>query len=134
MEITYFRPKAIFLLIGINDLWNNSPMVPTPEYIGINIVRISEAILSDSPTTKVYVQTVLPTEKELYINCINTVNKIIKVNSISKKYKVIDLHSVFINEKGLIKEDLTTDGIHLNEKGYQTWTEFIKPTIYNIED
>lgn len=133
-EITYFRPKAVFLLIGINDLWNNSPMVPTPEYIGNNIVRITEAILSDSPMTKVYVQTVLPTGRELYINCINTVNKIIKVNSISKKYKVIDLHSVFVNEKGLIKEDLTTDGIHLNEKGYQTWTEFIKPTIYKIED
>ena len=34
-EIGYFKPKAVFLLIGINDLWNNgSPNKPSAEYIG----------------------------------------------------------------------------------------------------
>ena len=131
-EITYFKPKAIFLLIGINDLWNNAPSVPTPEYIGNNIVKITEAIHSDSPKTKIYVQKVLPSGKELYIDRINTVNRIVKANSILKNFKVIDLHSVFVNEKGLMREDLTTDGIHLNEKGYRTWTEFIKPTVHKL--
>jgi lysophospholipase L1-like esterase len=68
----------------------------------------------------------------LYVDRINTVNRIVKANSILKNFKVIDLHSVFVNEKGLMREDLTTDGIHLNEKGYRTWTEFIKSTVHKL--
>ena len=43
-EITYYEPRAVFLLIGINDLWNTSPFEPTVDYISKNIIRISQEI------------------------------------------------------------------------------------------
>ena len=43
-EIIYFKSKAVFLLIGINDLWNFSPDTPSSEYIGENIIKIAEKI------------------------------------------------------------------------------------------
>ena len=51
----------------------------------------------------------------------------------NKKYEVIDLYSLFANENGLMIKELSTDGIHLNEKGYQKWVEFIKPIVYSLE-
>ena len=59
-EIIYFKPKAVFLLIGINDLYNNSPSTPSPEYVGNNIVKIANVIKNNSPNTQVFVQTTLP--------------------------------------------------------------------------
>ena len=78
-------------------------------------------------------QTILPVEKEIFIESIKKVNKIIKSNQINEKYEVIDLYSLFANENGLMIKELSTDGIHLNEKGYQKWVEFIKPIVYSLE-
>ncbi len=132
-EITYFKPKAVFLLIGINDLWNKTPNIPSVEYISSNIIKISKAINKDSPNTKIYVQTILPVEEEVYKKNIMSINSILKQAQKSNPYKIIDLHSVFVNDLGTIKSDLSTDGIHLSEKGYDVWTNFIKPTIFSIE-
>ena len=133
-EIIYFKPIAVFLLIGINDIWNNgSPSIPSPEYIGKNINNIVEFIKDSSPETKIYVQTILPIEKEIFKESIKKVNQIIKSNELNKKYEVIDLYSLFANENGLMIKELSTDGIHLNEKGYQKWVEFIKPIVYSLE-
>jgi lysophospholipase L1-like esterase len=122
------------LLIGINDIWNNgSPSIPPPEYIGKNINNIVKFIKDSSPKTKIYVQTILPIEKEIFKESIKKVNQIIKSNELNKKYEVIDLYSLFANENGLMIKELSTDGIHLNEKGYQKWVEFIKPIVYSLE-
>ena len=132
-EITYFRPKAVFLLIGINDLWNNNnPNNPSTEYIANNIIQIAQVINAETPKTKIYVQTVLPIEKEQYKNNILKVNEIIKANEKENPYQIVDLYSIFVNENGLIRKELSTDGIHLNEKGYDAWVEFIKPIICSI--
>tara|TARA_B110000444_G_C18769079_1_gene561542 strand:- start:35 stop:754 length:720 start_codon:yes stop_codon:yes gene_type:complete len=133
MEIIYFKPKAVFLLIGINDIWNNdSPNIPSPQYIGNNIIKITQAIGWSSPDTKIYVQTILPIEKKKFKKSIVEVNKIIKSND--EEFEVIDLYSVFVNKNGLMTKELTTDGIHLNEKGYKKWVDFIKPIIYSINN
>ena len=132
-EIVYFKPKAVFLLIGINDLWNNgSPNNPSAEYIGNNIIKIAQVISAKAPKTKVYVQTVLPIDKEIYKNNILKVNEIIEANEKENAYEIIDLYSIFATENGLIKKELSSDGIHLNEKGYNTWVEFIKPIAYSL--
>lgn len=132
-EIIYFKPKAVFLLIGINDLWNNnSPDNPSAEYIANNIIKISQVINAQTPQTKIYIQTILPIEKEKFKNNILKVNEIIKANEKDNPYQIIDLYSIFVNENGLIKKDLSTDGIHLNEKGYDAWVDFIKPVVSSI--
>lgn len=130
-EIIFFKPRAVFLLIGINDLWNNdSPIVPSPEYVGKNIIKITQIISNFSPNTKIYVQTILPIHKENFRGSINKVNNIIRKSR--GKFQVVDLHSIFVNSKGLMNEELTTDGIHLNEKGYEKWVNFVKPILSKV--
>ena len=129
-EIIYFKPKAVFLLIGINDLWNNPQTDSSIKRIGNNIHKIAINISQKSPKTIIYVQTVLPVKKEIYKNQIISLNQIIKNNaSNSNSYSVIDLYSIFVNDSGLIIDELSYDGVHLNEKGYDHWVKFIKPIV-----
>ena len=130
-EIIYFKSKAVFLLIGINDLWNFSPDTPSPEYIGKNIIKIADKINIGSPKTQVYIQTILPTSRKTYTSRIEKINNLIRSKSTKFDYVVIDLHPHFANKDGLIKEYLTTDGIHLNSNGYKVWADVIKPFIAN---
>ena len=130
-EIIHFSPKAIFLLIGINDLWNNTLTDSFVNNVGENIIEIAKTIVKKSPKTKMFVQTVLPIGKEEYINAIQNLNTIIKSNA--EFYNVIDLYVEFVNEKGLMQEELTTDGVHLNEKGYEKWVKTVKPIFYSFK-
>ena len=132
-EIIYFKSKAVFLLIGINDLWNFSPGIPSTKYISNNILKIAKEIKKESPETQVYVQTILPTAKSIFVESINKINNTIKSKSSKFNFTVIDLHSHFENNDGLIKKELTTDGIHLNSKGYQVWIEIVRPLISNLK-
>ena len=132
-EIIYFKSKAVFLLIGINDLWNFSPSIPSTKYISNNILKIAKEIKKGSPETQVYVQTILPTSKSIFVESIKKINNTIKSKSSKFNFNVIDLHSNFENNDGFIKKELTTDGIHLNSKGYKVWIEIVKPLISNLK-
>ena len=132
-EIIYFKSKAVFLLIGINDLWNFSPGIPSTKYISNNILKIAKEIKKGSPETQVYVQTILPTAKSIFVESIKKINNTIKSKSSKFNFTVIDLHSHFENNDGLIKKELTTDGIHLNSKGYQVWIEIVRPLISSLK-
>ena len=37
----------------------------------------------------------------------------------------IDLYSNFVNENGYLRQELTSDGLHLNEAGYRIWSEIL---------
>lgn len=130
-EITYIKPKAVFLLIGINDLFNlhHQKQIPSPEYVGNNILKIVSFLHHKTPRTKIYVQTILPTSEEYMKEYISTVNSMIQAYEKEGKYKVIDLHSAFLNKQGLLKKELTYDGTHLNEKGYAVWVDKVKSFV-----
>lgn len=133
-EIIYFKPKAVFLLIGINDLFNlhKNEGIPSATYVGNNIVTIAKTIRKASPQTTVYVQTVLPTKHEYLKHDIVEVNTVLMKNK--DQYTLIDLHETFINDAGFIKEDLTNDGTHLTTKGYAVWVDFLRPIIQKLKD
>ncbi|GGF71594.1 GDSL-type esterase/lipase family protein [Wenyingzhuangia marina] len=140
-EIVYYKPKAVFILIGINDLFNlhhdvdNShnlkydKIIPSAKYVGKNIIKISKIIHEKSPNTKIFVRTVLPTTRSFLKDEILEINKMIKKGAHKGFYSVVDLYSVFVDESGFMQKELTKDGVHLNDKGYQQWVAFEKPIL-----
>ena len=129
-EIIHFSPKAIFLLIGINDIYNE--LTPSTDYVADNILKIIKLINQKLPETKIFLQTILPVEKEIYKEKIMAVNQKIKTFVSESKFEIIDLYSIFVNEEGRMKKELSYDGVHLNEKGYSVWVNHIKPTVLNL--
>jgi lysophospholipase L1-like esterase len=133
-EIFYFKPKAVFIMIGVNDLFNlhYKKEIPSPEYVGNNVLSIIEQINEKSPETKVYLQTLLPTHEDFMNENILKVNTMLKQQKGESNYMLIDLNASFKNEKGFLKEEFTYDGVHLNENGYKHWVEILRPMISSI--
>tara|TARA_B100001248_G_scaffold233322_1_gene194773 strand:- start:260 stop:964 length:705 start_codon:yes stop_codon:yes gene_type:complete len=149
-EVIHYKPKAVFLLIGVNDLFEDNRSKPerTPEYIAKNILLICKEIKNGSKYTQIFIQTILPINNKQYLSKkpnieflfdnyspsineqIDQVNKIIKSDS---SLNVIDLHSAFLNENLLLNPKFSTDGVHLNELGYQNWVNIINPILKEIK-
>ena len=81
------------------------------------------------PNTTLYIQTILPTDKEFINENIIRVNKMINFHKKEGKYNVVDLYRQFTDESGFIKRELTYDGTHLNTVGYDLWAKQVKPFI-----
>lgn len=134
-EIIFFKPKKIFILIGINDIDNlcQQKGIPSTDYIINNIVKITNTIHKGSPNTKIYLQTILPTTDPVLNKHIVTINKYIKEHVTKYPYQVINLYKHFIDSNNLLREDLKRpskkDRLHLNEKGYIIWANVLKPFI-----
>ena len=111
-EITYTKPKAVFLLIGINDLFNNAT---TPEYVAGNILAIMAIIREESPHTKLFVQTILPTTTTSIKEKIQQTNDILQKKASQKTFTLLNTHALFTDADDLMKNEYTKDGVHLNE-------------------
>ena len=126
-EIYYYKPEKVFLKIGINDLFQSDL---TSEYVANNIKLIVAMIHQESPKTKIYVQTILPSaNNNPSREKIAATNAILKAMSPTDFLQVIDLHSVFADKDDLLIREYTHDGLHLTEAGYVVWQNFIKEFV-----
>ena len=128
-EIYYYKPKKVFIKIGINDLFHSEL---TPEYVANNIKLIVDKIHLESSTTKIYVQTILPTannnpSKERSA----ATNAILKAMPSTNYLQILDLHSRFADQNDLMIGSYTNDGLHLTELGYLAWQYYILEFVNN---
>ncbi len=133
-EIIHSKPKAIFLLIGINDISNlyYEKQIPSTDYIAANILKITVEIHQKSPATKIYLQTVLPTNRVFTKQEVDAVNAVLRAKNAKGAFILIDLYAAFADEKGLLKKEFTNDGIHLTAAGYDRWVAVVKPYMSSL--
>ena len=63
---------------------------------------------------------------------IDTANRIIKKLCLQNKSLFLNIHDKCLDSKGNLKKELTWDGIHLNEKGYEFLASEYHPAIKKI--
>jgi lysophospholipase L1-like esterase len=131
-NIIDYKPKKLFLMIGINDL-NQGVSV---ENIVENYILILEAFKNQIPVTKVFIQSILPVNNQLRSN--GEVNKkIIDLNAKLKElaqtfsFQYIDLFTAFLDKDNQLDAQYTSDGVHLNGQGYLIWKEIIEKDVVN---
>ena len=128
------KPAKLFLLIGVNDVSHDL----STDSIVYRIDQVLTRIQKESPDTKVYLQSLLPIDESFnrYKRLTNKTYQIPEINArleaLAKEKKItyIDLYPLF-TEKGthVLRKELTYDGLHLNDKGYEIWVNAIKKKI-----
>jgi len=130
-QIISRKPKKVVLMIAINDIIEKVPM----NEIQSNYLQIVERLIHEVPGLNLYVQSNLPVYKTQSfltsnadnMNQVRKLNEFLKELCSEKQIDYIDLFPLFVDAKNQLQPELTTDGIHLNEKGYDIWKkELIK--------
>lgn len=124
------KPAKIFILIGINDISREIKVEKVVE----NMKKIVGKIQSESPKTKIYIQSILPVNPDFQMFKGHQKPEVIKeinqhYQNIAQEYKVnyIDLYSHFLEENTeKMDKKYTNDGLHLLGEGYLLWSEIIK--------
>jgi sialate O-acetylesterase len=127
------KPAKIFILIGINDISRGIEV----ETIVQNMKRIVEKIQTESPKTKIYIQSILPVNPDFGMfkghekpQLIKEINQ--QYQNIAKEYNVnyINLYPHFLEEgTDRMNKKYTNNGLHLLGEGYLLWSKIIKPYL-----
>jgi lysophospholipase L1-like esterase len=133
-EVLTTKPKAIFLMDGINDLFRKLPYNVSIN----NYKRIIRIIKAKSPKTKIYIESALPINEEMtkepYTKGRNVMVPVLnaKIKQLAKEEKVtyIDIVPLFQDEKGNLKKEVTMDGVHLKASAYIDWVAYLKELKY----
>ncbi|WAC41765.1 GDSL-type esterase/lipase family protein [Pedobacter sp. SL55] len=129
-EIVAAKPKAVYLMDGINDQFRKLPH----DVSVYNYKRIIRKIKQQSPKTKIYVESCLPINesmtKEAYTKDRNVLvpalNQKIKALAEAEGVTYIDICPIFQDDKGVLKQEFTIDGVHLKAAAYIDWVKFLK--------
>ena len=137
-EVTSRKPALVFLMIGINDLGRGV----TPDSVVKNILLINDYIQQESPSTKIYVESILPVNPQFgkFAGQVSKVKEIIRTNELLKlaaanhQFEFIDLHAQFVDAAGYLDAKYTNDGLHLTGAGYQHWRHLIYPKVFGLTE
>lgn len=130
------HPKKLFLLIGTNDLAAGI----SPEEVAANVGKLLDRFRTESPRTKIYVQSIFPVNGE-DMRCkhkkhwdrgaeIVATNRLLEALCTGRKNVVyIDVYSVLVDDRGLLDRRYTNDGLHLMAPGYMAWKGAIEQYV-----
>ncbi len=130
LQISLFDlvPTQVVLMIGTNDINSGK----SAEEIAANYEHILSLIASNLPNAKVCCISIIPQNTEYSQSAsennlrIKETNKKIEVIAQSFGYEYVNLFDRLTDENGLLKRKYSSDGLHLNSKGYRVWTEAMK--------
>jgi lysophospholipase L1-like esterase len=124
-DVIDLDPKVVVILAGTNDIAGNTGPMTLAEIEG-NLRTMSE--LAKLHGIQVVMSSVLPvndyTERSKLFFPLRPPAQILELNGWIKDYCsktgciYLDYFSAMVDDKGLLKAELASDGLHPNEKGY----------------
>lgn len=125
-EIIAAKPRAVFIMIGTNDLWSSNSAKRTAG----NIEKIIATVKDGSPQTHIFVQTVLPIRSEPDRNFkVRDINAKLREMVGSHGAVLIDTYNMAVDGSGLLKAEFTDDGVHLTAAGYAAWVALLNVAL-----
>lgn len=122
-ELKGTSPKVIVLLIGINNMADN-----TPEEVAYGINYMIKYLGKQCPKSKVLLLAIFPT-KGGDNDKIKLVNKLTAKFDNGKNVRFMDMGLKFLGPDGKAEASLFSDNVHLSRKGYEVWHDTMNPLL-----
>jgi lysophospholipase L1-like esterase len=139
-DVLNHNPDVVVILIGINDIWHKTSGIGTD---AIKFKRFFEAIIDKIQANNIELFLATPTLigelkdlQNVQDQDLEEYSQIIRDLATTKNCKLIDLRKIFINyiqqhnTNNNLLGVLTTDKVHLNNKGNQLVTENLKSIFF----
>lgn len=125
----------IFILIGTNDIGKE---IPTEQTLA-NLEDIFHYIANQLPLTQVKLLSILPVnEGEAYKAKVHLRNNT-KIRQLNQAYQelceryvqvdYLDVYDILLDQEGNLREDYTTDGLHLTVAGYRALSQELQKEL-----
>jgi lysophospholipase L1-like esterase len=131
-DVVALKPKVVVILAGTNDIAGNTGP-STLEMIEDNIASMAEIARANG--IRVVLSSILPVYDYPWKPGLEPAPKIIAVNKWLKAYArqhgdvYLDYHTAMADERGGMRPELASDGVHPTEAGYRVMAPLAEKAI-----
>lgn len=127
------QPAKIFFMSGVNDISHDL----SADSVATDIIALIDRIHTESPTTKLYFQSLLPINNSFgkykrligKEQIIRDVNALVEKACVTRNVPFINLHVLMTDDDGNLRPELTNDGLHLLGPAYLIWKDALMPYL-----
>ena len=114
------RPAAVVLLVGVNQIHRDGSGIPGAARHYEEIVRQVRARL---PRVRLLCVTTPPARGRYdgFTTPIRTYNRLVAEIAARHGAELLDLHRLFRDSSGRLRQELSSDGLHFNSEGYRIY-------------
>jgi lysophospholipase L1-like esterase len=126
-ELEGIQPKVVVLMIGTNNMGDNSA-----EQIADGVTAIVKELNRQKPHTKVLLLGIFPRSAkatDAVRDKIKDCNQRIAKLDDGKLVHYLDIGGKFLESDGSLSKDIMPDALHLSKKGYIIWADAIKDDL-----
>jgi lysophospholipase L1-like esterase len=126
-DVINLKPKVVVILAGTNDIAGNTGFISNEEIQG-NVASMSElakangirVVLASILPVSAYhtAPTAVPQTTARPMDRIRALNDWMKKYAAAERHVYLDYFSAMVDDKGLLREELSADDLHPNAKGY----------------
>jgi lysophospholipase L1-like esterase len=121
-----FKPRFVFILCGRNDIRSRCFSLD----ITISNYKFMADTLRINNITPVFQKLLYQHNNPYYNLMIDSINNSLSEFCYTENLELLDIGRDMYDSTGL-RADLTTDGLHLNTKGYKLWADIINEYLKN---
>ena len=131
-DVIALQPTLVVILAGINDIAGNTG-ISTIEMITDNIFSMID--IANANNIKVILCSVLPAfdfhwrPNQEPIEKIKILNEILKEYAFANNIEFIDYYNSMVDDRQGLKKELSDDGVHPNQNGYQVMQPLAEKAI-----
>lgn len=135
------QPSKLFINIGTNDIREWPGEADWLDHLSRNYRKICQIIQSKLPHTSVYMMAYYPCNEDVMKAKPNPIPSLRSNHNLERASRMVEqlagefgFHYIEVNEglkdnKGMLKAEMTVDGIHFDASGYKIVFEHLKPYI-----
>ncbi len=128
--VVAYRPRAVVLFAGTNDMSGSKPKTAREVYDGYR--AFVDVVCAALPDTPIYYLSITPTPSRWkHWPIVQEANRLVRAHTATDpRLRFIDLTGVILGPDGKPDRSLyRIDRLHPNKKGYAVWTAVIKPIL-----
>jgi beta-glucosidase len=129
--LEHITPKVTALLIGTNNIGHR---IESTEETLAGILSIIKSIKQKAPNTQILLFAVFPRSKRPTAPLrqrVNELNEQLLKTTANTDICYKDLTHLFLDERGILQDNVAPDFLHLSSKQYEKWAEYIRP-IFDV--
>ena len=124
------QPKAVYLMFGANALATSSEEAAEKSYLAYYEQLLAAVRQAAGQDVKIYVQSMTPvvagySNTNLNNQRIQAINQKLAQMALANGCHYLDVYSALADESGNLRQEYTTEGLHLNSEGYKAWIDYL---------